>query len=303
MGKLKITIPSNDKYLFPQTIELDEVKNEIKILVGIGMLNSNDELSVNIPLDFLMIVESLKIIRTLLESKNKSLFITVWIGDKNAEILLKEKNKFNDENKNIWERTKKIYKEKAKKILENSGFDKNKINYFYGTELFENEEYKTYCQNLSAVTKFSSDITSYSIEQLYVMHYYKNKLGYDFRLSWTKKNKPSKNYNDRDEKGIDIQYQESFGESPMNSIYFKHGLKLADGLGGLGVAVPYSFFPSEKDQRIPFDSNISLEQIEYFFENLNEKNLKKFESLYGKGKKSEESLSEFIHNKIIHLLK
>ena len=137
MGKLKITIPSNDKYLFPQTIELDEVKNEIKILVGIGMLNSNDELSVNIPLDFLMIVESLKVIRTLLESKNKSLFITVWIGDKNAEILLKEKNKFNDENKNIWERTKKIYKEKAKKILENSGFDKNKINYFYGTELFD----------------------------------------------------------------------------------------------------------------------------------------------------------------------
>lgn len=303
MGKLKIKIPSNDKYLFAQTIELDDSKEEIKILVGIGMLNSNDELSINIPLDFLMIVESLKSIKSLLEAKNKSLFITIWIGDKNAEILLKEKNKFTEENKKIWDNTKKIYKEKAMKILENSGFNKNKIDYFYGSELFENGEYKSYCQNLSAITNFASEITSYSIEQLYVMHYYKNKLGYDFRLSWTKKNKPSKNYNDRDEKGIDIQYKESFGEEPMNSIYFKHGLKLLDSQGGLGVAVPYSFFPSEKDLRIPFDSDISLEQIEEFFECLNEKNLKKFESLYAKGMKSNENLSEYIYHKIIYLLK
>ena len=303
MGKLKIKISPNDKYLFGQTIELEDSKEEIKILVGIGMLNSNDELSVNIPLDFLMIVESLKEIKSLLEAKNKSLFITIWIGDKNAEILLKEKNKFNEENKKIWNNTKKIYKEKAMKILEKSGFDKNKINYFFGSDLFEKEEYKSYCQNLSSITNFSYDITSYSIEQLYVMHYYKNKLGYDFRLSWTKENKPSKNYNDRDEKGIDIQYKERFGEEPMNSIYFKHGLKLLDGQGGLGVAVPYSFFPSEKDQRIPFDSDISLEQIEYFFECLNEKNLKKFESLYAKEMKSDEKLSEYIYHKIINLLK
>ena len=86
MGKLKIIIPSNDKYLFGQTIEIDDLKNEIKILVGIGMLNSNDELSINIPLDFLMIVESLLTIKSLLEKKNKTLFITIWIGDKNAEI-------------------------------------------------------------------------------------------------------------------------------------------------------------------------------------------------------------------------
>ena len=303
MGKLKIKISPNDKYLFGQTIELEDSKEEIKILVGIGMLNSNDELSVNIPLDFLMIVESLKEIKSLLEAKNKSLFITIWIGDKNAEILLKEKNKFTEENKKIWNNTKKIYKEKAMKILEKSGFDKNKINYFFGSDLFEKEEYKSYCQNLSSITNFSYDITSYSIEQLYVMHYYKNKLGYDFRLSWTKENKPSKNYNDRDEKGIDIQYKERFGEEPMNSIYFKHGLKLLDGQGGLGVAVPYSFFPSEKDQRIPFDSDISLEQIEYFFECLNEKNLKKFESLYAKEMKSDENLSEYIYHKIINLLK
>ena len=63
MEKLKIIIPSNDKYLFGQTIEIDDLKNEIKILVGIGMLNSNDELSINIPLDFLMIVESLLTIK------------------------------------------------------------------------------------------------------------------------------------------------------------------------------------------------------------------------------------------------
>jgi hypothetical protein len=301
MEKLKIIIPSNDKYLFGQTIEIDDLKNEIKILVGIGMLNSNDELSINIPLDFLMIVESLLTIKSLLEKKNKTLFITIWIGDKNAEILLKEKNKFTEENKKIWESTKKIYKEKVFKILENSGFDKNKIDYFYGSELFTDRIYRDYCLKLSNCANFANDITSYSIEQLYVMHYYKNKLGYDFRLSWTKK--ASKNYNDRDEKGIDIQYYESFNEEPMKSIYFRHGLKISDNQGGLGVAVPYSFFPSEIDQRIPFDLNITKDEIELFFENLNQKNLKKFENLYGKGKKNDENLSDFIYHKIIYLLK
>ena len=30
---------TNDKHLFDQTIEINETKKEIKILVGIGMLN------------------------------------------------------------------------------------------------------------------------------------------------------------------------------------------------------------------------------------------------------------------------
>jgi len=304
MSKIEISIPSSsNKYLFDKKFEIDATKSEIKILVGIGMLNSNDELSINIPLDFLLIVESLNIIKKLLESKNKSLHITVWFGDKNAEIALKEKNIFTEENQKIFESTKDIYKTNISKIFERSGFDKNKINYFYGTELYKNNDYRTYCENLSSTTKFSNEITSYSIEQLYVMHYYKNILGYDLRLSWTKKDKPSKNYNDRDEKGIDIQYEESFNEKPMASIYFRHGFKLLDSQGGLGVAVPYSYFPSEINQRIPLDSNISLEQIEDFFDSLNEKNKKKFENLYAKGKKSDESLAEFILHKILYLLK
>ena len=61
----KIKIPAG-KYLFKQDIEINSSKKEIKILVGIGMLNSNDELSINIPLDFLMIVESLKYLSLLL---------------------------------------------------------------------------------------------------------------------------------------------------------------------------------------------------------------------------------------------
>ena len=40
------------------------------------------------------------------------------------------------------------------------------------------------------------------------MHYFKNKLDYDLRLSWAKKYKPNKNCNDRDEEGIDKQYEE-----------------------------------------------------------------------------------------------
>jgi hypothetical protein len=297
-----IEIPA-DKYLFKQNIEIIHSKQEIKILVGIGMLNSNDELSINIPLDFLMIVESLKTIIKLLKEKNLQSFITIWFGDKNAEILLKEKEKFTEENKKIWNSTKEIYKEKIMKIFENSGFDVNKINYFYGSDLYNNVEYRAYCKNLSRSIHFGDDITCYSVEQLYVMHYFKNKLGYNLRLSWAKKYKPNKNCNDRDEEGIDKQYEETFHEKPMTSIYFKHGLKLSDCEGGLGIAVPYSFFPSEINQRIPFDSNITLEQIEYFFDSLNEKSIKKFEDLYTNGKKSGENSAEYILHKIMALLK
>lgn len=303
MENFKITIPPNDNYLFEQTIEIEKSKNEIKILLGIGMLNSKDELSINIPFDFLMVVESFKTIKSLLESYNKTLYITIFIGDKNAEIYLQEKNKFNDENKIIYESTKKIIKEKISKILENSGFDKNKITYLYGSELFNNKDYRTYCEHLSNMTIFSEEITSYSKEQLFVMHYYKNKLQYDFRLSWRKKNIPSKNYNNRDEMGIDIQYKESFDEEPMDSIYFKHGLKLLDNKGKIGVAIPYSFFPSEINLRIPFNIDISLEEIKFFLECLNEKNKKKFKELYGKEMKIGDNFPEFIKNKILYLLK
>ena len=41
---IKISIKS-DKHLFPQIFEIIETKKEIKILVGIGMLNSKDEFS------------------------------------------------------------------------------------------------------------------------------------------------------------------------------------------------------------------------------------------------------------------
>ena len=303
MNTIEIAIPSSNKYLFKQRIKINDSKSEIKILVGIGMLNSNDELSINMPFDFLMIIVSLMTLSELLEKKNKQLYITIWFGDKNAEILLKEKEKFTEENKKIWDSTKEKYKETISKIFANSGFDVNKIDYFYGSDLYNEEDYRAYCENLSKTTKFEDNITSYSIEQLYVMHYFKNKLGYDLRLSWAEKYKQNKNYNDRDEEGIDKQYEESFNEKPMTSVYFKHGLKISDSEGGLGIAVPYSFFPSEIGKRIPFDSNVTLEQIEDFFESLNEKSRRKFEDLYTSGKENGESSAEYIFHKIISLLK
>ncbi len=292
----------NDKHLFDQTIEINETKKEIKILVGIGMLNSKDELSINFPLDILGILESLKTLIILLGKKNKQLYITVWFGDKNAEILLKEKGKFTEENTKIWESTKEIYKKKINKIFVNSGFDLNKIDYIYGTDLYNSKEYRAYCENLSMTTKFGEDITSYSKEQLYFMHYFKNKLGYDLRLSWTKKYKPNKKTNNRDEEGIDRQYEETFNEKPMTSVYFRNGLKL-DKDGGLVTAVPYSYFPSETNQRIPLDSNITLEQIQDFLDRLNKKHYKKFVDLYASGKEEGESSAEYILHKIIDLLK
>ena len=298
---IKIPIKS-DKYLLDQAFEIIETKKEIKILVGIGMLNSKDELSQDFPLDILRIIESLKTINKKIEEENKQLYITVWFGDKNAEILLKEKEKFTEENKKIWESTKETYKKKINKIFVNSGFDLNKIDYIYGTDLYNNKEYRAYCENLSKTTKFGVDITSYSKEQLYFMHYFKNKLGYDLRLSWAKEGKPNKKTNNRDEEAIDKQYEETFNEKPMTSVYFRNGLKL-DKKGFLVTAVPYSYFPSENNQRIPFDSNITLEQIQDFLDSLNEKNYKKFEDLYASGKEEGESLAEYILHKIIDLLK
>ena len=58
--KNEIEIPSDIFFQGGQTLEINGSKRNFKILVGIGMLNSEDELSINLPLDFLMIIESLK---------------------------------------------------------------------------------------------------------------------------------------------------------------------------------------------------------------------------------------------------
>ena len=129
--KDEIKIPSDILFQGGQTLKINDSKRNFKILVGIGMLNSEDELSINLPLDFLMIIESLKILKALFESKNLSLYITIWIGDKNAEIILKKKNLFSEENKKIWNSTRHIYYSKIKKIMKNSGFEENDWNIFF----------------------------------------------------------------------------------------------------------------------------------------------------------------------------
>jgi hypothetical protein len=299
----KINIPSNIFFQGGQILKIDNSKRQFKILVGLGMLNSEDELSINLPLDFLMIIESLKILKALFESKNLSLYITIWIGDKNAEIILKEKKLFSEENKKLWNCTRHTYYSKIKKIMKNSGFEENDWNIFFGSDLYENEEYKAYCAKLSENTKFLDDTTCYSKEQLFVMYYYKNLKGYDYRLSWSKNHKKHRNYNERDEKGCDNEYIETFNQQPIESIFIRNGFKLSDDMGGLGVAVPYSYFPSELGNRIPLDENTSLDDITLFLSYLNDKNIKKYESIYGKDKLENENLSEAILRKIVTILK
>ena len=63
-----ITLPSNIFFQGGQVLKIDNSKSNYKILVGIGMLSSEDELSINLPLDFLMIIESLKILKESFES-------------------------------------------------------------------------------------------------------------------------------------------------------------------------------------------------------------------------------------------
>ena len=303
MKNENITLPSNIFFQGGQTLKINSSKSNFKILVGLGMLNSEDELSINLPLDFLMIIESLKILKALFESKNLSLYITIWIGDKNAEIILKEKKLFSEENKKLWNCTRHTYYSKIKKIMKNSGFEENDWNIFFGSDLYENEEYKAYCAKLSENTKFLDDTTCYSKEQLFVMHYYKNLKGYDYRLSWSKNHKKHRNYNERDEKGCDNEYIETFNQQPIESIFIRNGFKLSDDMGGLGVAVPYSYFPSELGNRIPLDENTSLDDITLFLSYLNDKNIKKYESIYGKDKLENENLSEAILRKIVTILK
>ena len=301
--KDEIKLPSDILFQGGQTLKINDSKRNFKILVGIGMLNSEDELSINLPLDFLMIIESLKILKALFESKNLSLYITIWIGDKNAEIILKKKNLFSEENKKIWNSTRHTYYSKIKKIMKNSSFEENDWNIFFGSDLYENEEYKAYCAKLSENTKFLDDTTCYSKEQLFVMHYYKNLKKYDYRLSWSKNHKKHRNYNERDEKGCDNEYIETFNQQPIESIFIRNGFKLSDDMGGLGVAVPYSYFPSELGNRIPLDENTSLDDITLFLSYLNDKNIKKYESIYGKDKLENENLSEAILRKIVTILK
>lgn len=301
--KENITLPSNIFFQGGQVLKIDNSKRNYKILVGIGMLSSEDELSINLPLDFLMIIESLKILKESFESNNLSLYITIWIGDKNAEIILKEKNLFTEENKKIWNSTRHTYYSKIKKIMKNSGFEENDWNIFFGSDLYKNEEYKAYCAKLSENTKFLDDTTCYSKEQLFVMHYYKNLKRYDYRLSWSKNHKKHRNYNERDEKGCDNEYIETFNQQPIESIYIRNGFKLSDDMGGLGVAVPYSYFPSELGRRIPLDESTSLEDITLFLSYLNERNTKKYENIIGKDKLKNDNLSEAIHRKIVNILK
>lgn len=302
--KNEIEIPSDIFFQGGQTLEINGSKRNFKILVGIGMLNSEDELSINLPLDFLMIIESLKKLKELFKSNNLSLYITIWIGDKNAEIILKEKNLFSEENKKIWNSTRHTYFSKIKNIMKNSGFEENDWNIFFGSDLYEDEEYKAYCAKLSENTKFLDDTTCYSKEQLFVMHYYKNLKRYDYRLSWSKNHKKHRNYNERDEKGCDNEYIETFNQQPIESIFIKNGFKLSDDMGGgLGVAVPYSYFPSELGKRIPLDENTSLDDIKLFLSYLNGRNIKKYENIYGKNKPKNEDLSEAILRKIVTVLK
>lgn len=187
--------------------------------------------------------------------------------------------------------------------MNNNGFAQDKWDFFFGSDLYKDNDYQSYCKMICENIEFSQKSTSYSKEQLLVMNYYKKKKNYDFRLSWKKKDKTNRNYNDRDEKGIDNEYLETFKEDPLVSIYYQNGFKLSDDEGGLGVAVPYSFFPSEIHKRIPLNEKISLDEIEDFFLSLNEKNERKFLEIYGNGKKSDESLPEFIFHKITLLLK
>ena len=93
---------------------------------------------------------------------------------------------------------------------------------------------------------------------------------------------------------MDNEYLETFKEDPLVSIYYHNGFKLSDDEGGLGVAVPYSYFPSEINKRIPLNENISFDEIEDFsliWVKKKKKNFKKYMAMKKIPKKVYKNLS------------
>lgn len=208
--------------------EIFYTNKQIKIILGIGLMNGKGEISKDFPLDILIVIGA------LLELKNYfDLDILFILGDQNAiaELepgqteKLKEINDITD-NHNV----------KLTKILKKFNLFENS-NIIKASSIIENENYKK-------IELPKNNNTPYANEQLRIMKYYKE-LGYNYRLSW-KGRKHSKN----DEEYFDKLYIESFKENPMTSIFIKSGKKSLP--CGTGTAVPYSYFQSEENKRIPF---------------------------------------------------
>ena len=218
-----------DIFLWKQ--EIKENQKIIKIFIGLGLMNSKGEISIDFPVDILIIIGA------LLTLKNDfDLDLAFILGDQNAILQI---NSEQSDKMNKIVAAVEIYTEKLTKILDH--FELLKFsNIIKASSLAKEENYRN-------IELPENDNSPYAQEQLKTMKYFKLK-GYKYRLSWKGdlKRKRTKN----DEEYFDNLYKEIFKEDPMISIFIKSGKKSLP--HGTGTAIPYSFYESEKKSRLPF---------------------------------------------------
>ena len=152
-------------FLWEQEINLEE--RNPNIYIGIGLINSKGDITIDLPLDILIVIGA------ILELKKKmNLKITFILADKNAILQFSQSqtNKIN-EISIITE----IYYKKLKKILKYFNLlEISKI--IKVTTLNEDEKYKN-------IIIPENNNNLYENEQLKTMKYF-NMMGYNYRLSW-----------------------------------------------------------------------------------------------------------------------
>ena len=194
-------------------------------------MNSKGEISIDFPLDILIIIGALLKLKTIFD-----LDIAFIIGDQNA--ILQINSEESDKKNKIVNSTEKIFEKLTKVLKYFELYDSSTI--IKASSMSEEENY-------NSILLPEKDISPYAKEQLRAMKYYKLK-GYKYRLCW--KGDLKRKHTKNDEEYFYNLYKETFNEVPMQSIYIKSGKKSLP--HGTGTAIPYSFYESETKSRIPF---------------------------------------------------
>ncbi len=224
------TVLSGNEFLWEQEVYFKERK--VNLFIGIGLMNSKGDISIDLPLDILIIIGALLELKKTFELK-----IVFILADQNAILQLDQSQSFK---KDLIDKITELYYKKLENILKY--FDLLEFSKIIKvSSLNESEEYKN-------VVLPENNNTPYENEQLRTMKYFKS-LGYNYRLSW--KGDKKRKHTNRDEEYFDNLYKKCLNENPMTSIYIKSGKKsLAH---GTGTAIPYSYYENEKNSRLPFE--------------------------------------------------
>lgn len=235
--------------LHKQTIPVPLERDTVKCFLGIGVLNSKSEVSVDLPLDILIPLGAIQNLVDEFKHQGKDFSVDILLADKNALLQVTEEEKITQ----IHETTA-LFQGKLPSILDSMGLTAN-TRVILGSDLYLKPEYRSFSSEIEKSCMALQNTDPFEREQLLTMKWYKQN-GCDFRLSWAVCGKKPVR---RDEAVFDEHYRECFKDEPMKSIYIKSGRKTLP--HGLGTAVPYAFYPSEEGNRLSLSSSVPLDFI------------------------------------------